>query len=352
MVSPKLRDLLYFDFEKASSIWSQLQWGHQEKLTITSDESKNKNYGASLGIPEIVKGEFNIGTAENRTIIETRILHHDLLNRIESILSSYNLIHYSNDALPDNISSPKEIRDAIGQSPYIIATGWSVFEDYSHLLAITEKFNDIIEFIGYSIAKNDPNFEALSKELQAKKSEVNPDEKDKNKNAVLNRAIKELEYKIRKIAKSQIEGIEDWVQDGIKLWIETFYPSRINFRVYPFNECPSFQILCNLKKDSFVDQNLGHLLYGYGSHPNIPLSIFGLITSIPPEDTNFFDPLSEFTEEKNLTNEESIEHAMRNMFEAMKSLDKFSNYSRFPNITVHPIAVFREFELPQEDNKT
>jgi hypothetical protein len=75
---PIIRDLLYFDFEKASSIWSQLQWGQLEKISITSEESLETQIGGGLGIPKVAEANLQIGEGEKKTIIETRILHHDL----------------------------------------------------------------------------------------------------------------------------------------------------------------------------------------------------------------------------------------------------------------------------------
>jgi hypothetical protein len=59
-----------------------------------------------------------------------------------------------------------------------------------------------------------------------------------------------------------------------------------------------------------------------------------------------FDPLSEFENQEEMTKEMSFEKAMRAMFDAMEGLEEFSKYSRYPNITVHPIAVFREINQP------
>lgn len=42
MEIPPLRDILYFDFEKASSIWSQLQWGKLEEFSVTTEESTDQ----------------------------------------------------------------------------------------------------------------------------------------------------------------------------------------------------------------------------------------------------------------------------------------------------------------------
>ncbi len=344
----KLRDLLYFDFEKASSIWSQLQWGQLEKMSITSEEGAEQQVAAGLGIPNVAEAKLQIGEGEKRTIIETRILHHDLLNRIEAFLSSAGLI-VNLDELSASESSPDLIREAIGQIPYIVAQGWSTFEDYSYILYISERFNKLIQFINRSVIENikdSPEYQEAFRQIEEKKNQIKKIP-DRNQRAKASSELQKMENSVNQLLGSPIGQIDEWILDGVKLWINTFLPSRINFRVYPFSNCPSFQILCNLKRDSFVDQDLEHLLYGYGTRPNVQLSIFGLITSIPAKSNELFDPLSEFDEQGELSDEMSFEKAFRNIFAAMIGLENFTKYSRYPNITVHPIAVYREFTLPE-----
>lgn len=350
MNMPRVRDILYFDFEKASSIWSQLQWGQLEKISITSEENTSQQIGAGLGIPNLADVKLNVGEGEKRTIFETRILHHDLLNRIEALLSSAGLVLNVNEALSSTELSIENIHATIGKVPYIIATGSSVIEDYQRILSISERFNDLAKFIGRSATENvkkRPEYLEVERALNELK-ESSKSITDRNQKAQAKARIEDLESSIKNMLQAQVTGVEQWILDGIKLWITTFMPTRINFRVYPFPSCPSFQVLCNLKHDSFVDQDLEYLLYGYGTRPNIPLAIFGLITSIPPKSGEIFNPLAEFEDNSEMSKEMVFEKAFRGMFGAMDGLENFIKYSRYPNITVHPIAVFRPLEIKNE----
>ena len=80
--------------------------------------------------------------------------------------------------------------------------------------------------------------------------------------------------------------------------------------------------------------------------PHLPVAIgvMGLITSIPPKDASKFDPLAEFGDESELTDKTGFEKGVRAMFGSLDELEEFVRYTRYPNITVHPIAVFRHFE--------
>ena len=351
MSPPPVRDILYFDFEKASSIWSQLQWGKSEKISITTEESSDQEVDGGVGIPKLAEMKINIGEGEKRSILETRILHHDLLNRIEAMLASLGLVIDLNQVISSDETSAETIHISLGTIPYVVATGWSVIEDYQRILSIADKFNDLSKFIGRSATdgiKNSPEFQAIAEAIDASKEEAKAIT-DRNKRAQAKAKIQGLEKNLEKMLESQLTGVDQWILDGIKLWITTFMPTRINFRVYPFPQCPSFQILCNLKRDSFVDQDLEHLLYGYGTRPNIPLGIFGLVTSTPSASTELFDPLSEFVDNPSMTKEMIFEKAFREMFNGMDGMENFVKYSRYPNITVHPIAVFRPFQIQKGD---
>lgn len=340
----QIRDILYFDFEKASSIWSQFQWGQIKEFSVDSEDTSTNNAGLEIGIPNLVKAKLNLQEGEKRRILETRILHHDLLNRIISLLTTSDLIINLNDSISSVESSPEKIREVIQNHPYIIAEGWSVFEDYQKILLISEKFNELAKFIGMCAIENykkGSDYLIIKDQLIEAKTSLKK-LKDPKEIAKQKSIINELENSINKNLDNN-KGVEEWILNGIRLLIKTYMPTRINFRVYPFTECPTFQILCNLKRESFVDQDFDHLLYGYGNQPNIPLTIFGLITSIPEKNGIVFDPMSEFKNCENVTGEANIEEAFRNLFIAINSLENFTRYSRYPNITIHPIAVFRSF---------
>jgi hypothetical protein len=175
-------------------------------------------------------------------------------------------------------------------------------------------------------------------------------ETDKHKKQRLGNEVNRLTEKVQAAVHQMIQPPDKWLLDGMRLFIETFMPNRINFRVYPFENCPAFQLICNLKRDCFVDQDLEHILYGYSNRPTVPLAVFGLITAIPMEGIDPFDPLKEFETVTPTADTVVFEKAFRAIFGAMDGIEAFVRYSRYPNISVHPIAVFRQFELPATPN--
>lgn len=344
-MSQIMRDLIYFDFDKAASICSQFEGGLPERLAVTEDTGKNRMAGTKLGFPKIAEAKLGVDYTEKTSILETKTLHHDLLTRIENQLSEMKLVADICKLVPSETSSAEKVREAIGENPYIIASGWSVIEDYRRILAISQKFNDITKFISRCAAeaiKQSPQYADAQRQLNEMQQVISTIS-DRDKKAVAKAQMKALEESIKNMAKAELISIDQYLLDGIQLWINTFMPNRINFRIYPFDNCPSFQVLCNLKRECFVDQDLEHLLYGYGSRPNVPLAVLGLITSLPTREVPTFDPLREFKKAEGKSDNMAFEEAFRGIFGAIDGIEAFVKYSRYPNVTVHPIAVFRQF---------
>lgn len=224
------------------------------------------------------------------------------------------------------------------------AEGWAVLEDYRKISKIASRSNEIIEFVESCAIQNIPECKELQKQIDVAKKQANL-EKNRNKKIIILQKIKTIENTLKGMLKINLDNkVDDWLLAGIQKWIEIYMANRTNFRIYPIVNCPSFQIICNLKTDCFVDQDLEHLLYGYGHRPNIPLTAYGLITSIPSQSELQFDPMTEFKDNDKLTDKAKLEKAFRDMFSAMDAMEDYVRYSRYPNITIHPIAIFRNIK--------
>ena len=340
-----IRDLLYFDFDKAASIWSQFAGGLREKLSVTEDAGKNQNAGVKFGIPKIAEASLGTSYADKTSTLESRLLHHDLLNLLETQLEDVGLLLDLSDTVCPDEDSAETIRGVIGDFPYIRATGASVIEDYQRIDLIASEFKKLTDFIkrcSTLAVEQSPEFQQMKATIAESRKSIKKIA-DRSKKSQAQAELKNLEATVAELTKSDLGDVDDWLLQGIRHWINTFVATRLNFRVYPFLKCPACHIICNLKRDCFVDQDLEHLLYGYGTQPNVPLSVVGLITSLPPQSGASFDPLQEFTHEDESDDKRSFEKAFRAMFGAMDEIEDFMRYSRYPNVTVHPIAVFRSF---------
>jgi len=144
----QIRDLIYFDFDKAASIWSQFEGGLLERVSIKDDAAKGRKAGVRLGIPSIAQADLGVDYGDKQSRLESRVLHHDLLNRLERELTEAGLIVDLIEVVQASESSPAAIRAAIGSAPYLKASGWSVIEDCRRILSISERFNEMTGFIG------------------------------------------------------------------------------------------------------------------------------------------------------------------------------------------------------------
>ena len=342
-----IRDLLYLDFAKAASIWSQFDDGLLERTSVTEDATRDQSAGVRLGLPGIADARLGADYIAKRSVIESRTLHHDLLHRVEERLAEVGLVSDLAKSVAADEASAEPIRTAIGARPYLKASGTSVIEDYRRMRARTESFNGIIALVARSAnesLKTTDQFKQLEQLVASEKARV-ATIKDRNARALQRTQAAALERKLDELATPTLTGIQPWLADGIKLWIDTYGPDRLHLRIYPFVNCPKFHVLCNLKRDCFVDSDLEHLLYGFGHRPNVALEVFGVITSLPPREESTFDPLAEFGDAESLSDRESFERAFRAVFAGMDGMEAFMRFSRYPIVTVHPIAVYRSFAV-------
>jgi hypothetical protein len=335
-----IRDLIYFDFDKTTTVWSLLEGGGNAS---PGDEGRTeRNRRIRSGVER--SGDGRAIDADERGFIESALLHRDLLDSIEGDLSTQGFIADVNELLSPGESSGAAIREAIGESPYIKAEGWSTVEDYQRILSIADQFNEIIDFIGKAEVqsmRNTEGYQELQRAIEDARTAINATA-DRNQKAIAKTKLQSAERQIAEMLRPGISPIEAWLLDGVQKWITTFMHNRINLRIYPFTECPSFQVICNLKRECFIDQDLEQFLYGYGNRPNVPFTVLGLITSAPPEGPVAFDPMKEFDRITDPSEKIIFEKIFRSLFNVMGEIESFVKFSRYPNVTVHPLALFRQ----------
>lgn len=337
----KLRDLLYLDLEKAASLLSQLAGGLRERVSLGSEDKSDSNAGLSVGIPRLLQAKLGASGTEKTSSLETKVLHHDLLLMLETELERLGFVTDANTVMmpKDDVDA---LREALVKTPYLKAHGQTVIEDYARIAEFAANFKKLAAFIATCAAQSKPDLQALLHQRENASAELERT-KDKNARKRIEIQIATLERNISGVLAKELPSPDQWLLDGINFWIDLFMKNRLNLRVYPYPESPAFQILCNLKRDCFVDQDLEHLLFGYGNRPNVPLGVFGLITSMPSKSGEGFDPLNEFKNVEKLADAMNYEYSFRQVFEAMETMQALVRFSRYPNISIHPIAVFREF---------
>lgn len=337
----KLRDILYFDFDKAASLVSQLEGGLAKQRSETSEEIQDERNIRKYELLKVFKSEFGGIQTDKKAILETKVLHHDLLVRLEETFIDLGFANDINEAtlLGEGVSL-EVVHNELSKSPYLKVEGWCAFEDFEKLYESTKNFNDLLGFIKRSELNSVLNIDQLRLQLDSIEDESGKNSK-KFKDA-------RVEFKnTEKLVGEQIEKakLPEWLFEGVREWIDTYIDGRLNLRVCPFEEIPDLEVVANLKRSCFIDDDLKHLMYGYGSEPNRKLCVLGLVTSVPPQDeSSLFDMYEAYVDKEAVEGEaevETIERAFRAIFPALRNMEKFTTFHRYPRVIVHPIAVYR-----------
>jgi hypothetical protein len=80
-----LKNILYFDFDKAASLVSQLEGGLAKQRSETSEETQDERKIRKYELLKVFKSEFGGIQTDKKAVIETKVLHHDLLVRLSCI---------------------------------------------------------------------------------------------------------------------------------------------------------------------------------------------------------------------------------------------------------------------------
>lgn len=340
-----IKDLLYFDLPKAISLYSQIDEGIVTQSTQMVEDNSNINSGIGVDIKVFqAKIGASMGDKEGQTI--TRIPHHNLLNKLqEHIISSESCIDF--DSLVIQKKGIAELHEQLQNKSFIKATGWVNIEDYDRLKEVASRFNSISRFIqecGIAESPAKEQYNQLKDEIK-KQRKIIEQQKDRNIKTKDTSRINKLEDDLDALLNEHVKSnqVPAYLVDGIQLFIDTFLPNRINFRFYPFDEFPDFEILSNLKREHFVETDIENIIFSFGSRPNLKMTVFGMVTSLPKEREELFDPLKD----KEVDKEASIvfEKAFRGVFRGFEVFEQFVRYSSYPRITLNPLAVYRDIEL-------
>lgn len=346
-----IKDLIYFDFEKAKSLISQLKGGLISEISRAFEDENESNSGIGFDV-KIIKGNIGAKDKERKLRTEKIEVYHELLNQIETELSQKHLLTDINHSFETSGISFNDFMDQTPNFTYVKANGWSIFEDYERFKNIYSNFNEIQRLIYSSALLENPDFKELQKQIRdAKKSATNM---ERNQRAKELARIKALESKFDSMLTDFTNSSvfdEEYIT-RMKLFLDTFSPNRLNFRLMPLDIFTDFQILANLKEKYLVDSNFESIIYTYGTRPNIKLSVFGIITSCPGKIDARININDEFLpyEDAELNETQGFDKAFRNIFTSFESFEKFFFVPAYPKIAISPIAIYREIKVNKNDS--
>lgn len=334
-----IKDFIYFDYDKAKSLQSQLSGGLLSEITraIENENGSDSQLGFDI---KIVSAKTGVNDKEKTIKTEKVEIFHELLNDIETKLFESNTLKELNSEFD---SSYNNFLEKVPNFTYIKATGWCTFEDYQRFTSVLENFNEIQRLIHGSAHDANPEIVSLKKEIDEKRKALKRahNQKEVNQLKVTEKKFDEI---IQQLSGSNL--LDETFVERIKVFLSTLNPNRLNFKLIPFNDFPEFQIVSNLKKQFLVNGTFENIIYTYGSRPNIKLTIFGIITSCPQEIDGRTNPSDEFKfiNESELSVEKIYEKAFRGVFSAIEGLEKFFEVY-YPKVSVSPIGIYREIEI-------
>jgi hypothetical protein len=335
----QIRDFLYVDIDKAISIYSQLTGGVvdvREHVSSAASSADNKRH-YDFKVFKHDAGGTSTSADSQKAVIKP---HHALLTELESELhESGHLLDLTNAAASEKLSDPI-FRAKLKRSFCIKAKGRAVIEDYERIKKIAQTFPSIIGFINRCIQSNE-ELDAIKEQISEKENFLRT-LKDRNLRATKQAELKELKSLLADTLISQEVGnVDQWLLDGLCTWIDTYLPGIINIRLYPFSETTSEHVFGTLKRHCVEVGDLNNLHYTYGSFPTEDLTILGVVTSVPNDGGEKFNPLAEF-DRSDLQDFESVEAAFRRLFRGFDGLEAMIRTAHYPRVLVYPIVVYRE----------
>ena len=331
-----IKDFLYFDYDKAKSLQSQLSGGLLQEITRAIENENGSDDGIGFDI-KIISGKTGINNKEKNIKTEKLEIFHELLDDIETKLFESNTLKELNKEFDSTFNN---FLEKVPEFTYIKATGWCTFEDYQRFTTVLENFNEIQRLIFGSAHESDPEIVNFKKEIDAKKKSLKRAHNQKEINQ-LKITEKKFDETIQQLSGTTL--LDETFVERIKTFLSTFNPNRLNFKLIPFEDFPDFQIVSNLKNQFLVNGNFENIIYTYGSRPNVKLTIFGIITSCPQPIDKRTNPNDEFKyyNEKELSVERVYEKAFNGVFSAIEGLEKFFEVYH-PKVSVSPIGIYRE----------
>ena len=167
---------------------------------------------------------------------------------------------------------------------------------------------------------------------------------------------------------SSPETITEEFIKGLQTFTSNMLKKQLTIRIFPDRFRNDIQFVCHVPFGYYDEESVEETLLFYGPQPNVPFTVFGLITSVPSYVGNYdlrFMPSLELTQsdvirEQILNSAPSpesqellmerlefrktalgIEGSIRNLFPEWDKFRQFFGPAIYPRVTVYPLALYR-----------
>lgn len=300
----KIRDFIYLDVERIRSLVSQLEEGLVESFSKslgTESSISGTIKGSALGL---VGGEGALDNLWRRESAENKTLHDYVYSKLEKLLIENNLLVESGSE-PLGYDAAMEFRGSLTSTTFLLLDAVVEINDFARMKLILGNFNKIADFLAWVQSQNDdqvPTHLSKGRSSSGKKKSGND------------------------------MSLDPKLINGLQLLIDNLLGGKLVLRANPFSDGVPVNVVGVLREEC-LRERLNDLLTKYGSRPVQRWRVFCQVASLDPHDSSHA-PLA--------SQADGIGGAFIKMFDAMRSVDHTVQPYRHPDVTVTPIAVYRQ----------
>lgn len=327
MPTKSLKDMIYFDAQKLSSLLSQFEGGILSEIELETEQTKGNTTGGGVKIP-LISAETEVAREESSRKLHKGLRHHELVEILENHLYQDNLL--ANINANDDVNTLKE---KIQSHSFVKIQGYCCLYDYQYISKIVENFNEIGRFIARSKIVSDSNLKQIFEEHINVTQQNSPRKPSK--------PLNEADV-IDLLIKDYLPGlaVDNWLASGIKNIITSLLlQSSYQLYILPYPASENF-FVAPIKPNCFTDSDINIFKSTYGDRPTFQLTILGLVTSIPDVNQKSISTTTDFFDN---SSEHAIMKAFAQIFDSFQDVSKLFNIIDAPNaVKIYPISVYRE----------
>ncbi len=253
------------------------------------------------------------------------------------------LLDLTRDSLARSLRDPA-LRKQLGSTFCIKVAGRAVLEDYQRIRRGLDTLADLVAFVNRSVesgVRNTDDFKQLEMTVTAIAEELK-ENTDRTSRAESQSRLQQMKGDLDDAisAAATVQGVDPWVIEGLKTWIDSHLAGAIRLRLYPAMDSPDEQVLGNLKREHFQDPSLDAMHFLRGAMPTEALTLVGIVTALPTAGPDAFNPMAEFDRDE-LANPQSLEKAHREALGSLDVLEQLARSCRFPRVMVQPLMLYR-----------
>lgn len=291
LLSEVYRDFLYLDQNRVDSIIAQLNRGYIKEMMEGKANEANINTKMAKWL-EIIGFPFKLEGGYKHTSNKS----------VNKVFHDYSY-DYALDLLEDNdkliqVSDLFEEDNYVCEGCFILVSGEAKLLDYAELKNLSQRGDEI-----------------------------------------------DLMFKTGQIRKPSSKYRRTSVFNQIHLLTDVFYPDLLQIKMTVYHDEKSIELIGSLNR-SYLRENMKETLFKYGSKLNQNWKMLCQITKIPTKEElrNLIKALDEREKHriKPTTNITSINNLMDDLVEVINSLQELMATVTYPNISVSPIAIYRE----------